>query len=71
MAEEYPEGANRARFMFLEALSKLELGDREHFMSDLKTLVEKHPQSSVSELAGLYVKGLKAARTFRRGRFAG
>ena len=62
MAEEYPEGANRARFMFLEALSKLELGDREHFMADLRTIVEKYPQSSVSELAGLYVKGLKEGR---------
>lgn len=69
MAEEYPEGANRARFMFLEALSKLELGDREHFMSDLKTLVEKHPQSSVSELAGLYVKGLKEGRILQGGKF--
>lgn len=69
MAEEYPEGANRARFMFLEALSKLELGDREHFMADLRTIVEKYPQSSVSELAGLYVKGLKEGRLLQGGRF--
>ena len=69
MAEEYPEGANRARFMFLEALSKLELGDREHFMEDLKTIVEKYPQSSVSELAGLYVKGLKEGRLLQGGKF--
>lgn len=69
MAQEYPEGANRARFMFLEALSKLELGDREHFMTDLKTLVESYPQSSVSELAGLYVKGLKEGRILQGGKF--
>lgn len=69
MAEEYPEGANRARFMFLEALSKLELGDREHFMADLRTIVEKYPQSSVSELAGLYVKGLKEGRLLQGGKF--
>lgn len=69
MAEEYPEGANRARFMFLEALSKLEMGDREHFMEDLKTIVEKYPQSSVSELAGLYVKGLKEGRLLQGGKF--
>ena len=69
MAEEYPEGANRARFMFLAALSKLELGDREHFMEDLKTIVEKYPQSSVSELAGLYVKGLKEGRLLQGGKF--
>ena len=69
MAEEYPEGPNRARFMFLEALSKLEMGDREHFMEDLKTIVEKYPQSSVSELAGLYVKGLKEGRLLQGGKF--
>lgn len=69
MAEEYPEGANRARFMFLEALSKLELGDREHFMADLRAIVEKYPQSSVSELAGLYVKGLKEGRLLQGGKF--
>ena len=69
MAREYPEGENRARFMFLEALSNLELGDREHFMSDLRTIVEKYPQSSVSELAGLYVKGLKEGRLLQGGAF--
>lgn len=69
MRQEYPNGDNRARFMFLEAMSKLELGDREHFMSDLKELVEKFPQSSVSELAGLYVKGLKEGRLLASGKF--
>ena len=69
MEREYPNGANRARFMFLEALSKLELGDRENFMNDLRTIVEKYPQSSVSELAGLYVKGLKEGRLLQGGKF--
>lgn len=69
MAQEYPDGDNRARFMFLEALSKLELGDREHFLNDLRTIVEKYPQSSVSELAGLYVKGLKEGRLLQGGMF--
>ena len=69
MAQEYPEGDNRARFMFLEALSNLELGDRDNFMNDLRTIVEKYPQSSVSELAGLYVKGLKEGRLLQGGKF--
>ena len=69
MEREYPEGENRARFLFLEALSRLEQGDREHFMTDLKNLVEKYPQSSVSELAGLYVKGLKEGRLLQGGKF--
>jgi len=69
MAHAYPEGENRPRFMFLEALGRLEMGDRERFMSDLRTLVEKYPQSSVSELAGLYVKGLREGRLLQGGRF--
>ena len=69
MEREYPDGANRARFMFLEALSKLEMGDRENFLNDLRTIVEKYPQSSVSELAGLYVKGLKEGRLLQGGKF--
>ncbi len=67
--KEYPNGANRPRFMFLKAMSKLELGDREHFLGDLKALLEKYPQSSVSELAGMYVKGLKEGRLLASGKF--
>ena len=67
--KEYPNGDNRARFMFLEAISRLELGDREHFMRDLRAIVEKYPQASVSELAGLYVKGLKEGRLLQGGKF--
>ena len=69
MGTDYPDGKNRARFLFLEAMSRLELGDREHFMSDLKALIERYPQSSVSELAGLYVKGLKEGRLLQGGKF--
>lgn len=68
-AQEYPEGENRPRFMFIEAMSRLEMGDRERFMKDLKTIVEKYPKSSVSELAGLYVKGLKEGRLLASGKF--
>ena len=67
--EEYPNGDNRPRFMFLEAMSKLEMGDREHFMNDLKAIVEKYPKASVSELAGMYVKGLKEGRLLASGKF--
>ena len=67
--KEYPEGINRPRFMFLEALSRLEQGDTDNFMRELRALVEKYPQSSVSELAGLYVKGLKEGRLLQGGHF--
>ncbi len=67
--KEYPNGANRPRFMFIDAMSKLETGNRDEFMSTLKEIVEKYPKSSVSELAGLYVKGLKEGRLLASGKF--
>jgi len=67
--KEYPNGENRPRFMFIDALSCLETGDRDKFMSSLKEIVEKYPKSSVSELAGLYVKGLKEGRLLASGTF--
>lgn len=68
LAKEYPDGDNRARLMFLTALSRLELGEREQFMSSLKEIVEKYPKSTVSELAGLYVKGLQEGRILASGK---
>ena len=66
---EYPEGANRPRFMFLQTMSRLEMGDRQQFLEGMKTIVEKYPQSTVSELAGLYVKGLKDGRVLASGKY--
>lgn len=65
----YPNGDNRPRFMFLDAICRLEQGERDQFMSSMKEIVEKYPQSSVSELAGLYVKGLKEGRLLASGKF--
>lgn len=69
--KEYPKGDNRPRFMFLEAMSQLEMGNTDNFMNKLKSIVEKYPKSSVSELAGLYVKGLKEGRLLSSGKFTG
>ena len=67
---EYPKGANRARFLFIDAMSKLEKGDRGQFMSAMKNIVQTYPQSTVSELAGLYVKGLQEGRILASGRMS-
>lgn len=66
---EYPQGENRARFMFLTALSRLELGERDQFLGAMRDIVEKYPKSTVSELAGLYVKGLKEGRLLASGKY--
>ncbi len=66
--ERYPEGANKARFMFLEAMSQLEVGNRNGFLNLMKSIVEKYPKSTVSELAGLYVKGVREGRILTSGK---
>lgn len=66
---EYPQGDNRARFMFLTALSRLELGERDQFLGAMRDIVENYPKSTVSELAGLYVKGLKEGRLLASGKY--
>ena len=66
--ERYPEGANKARFMFLEAMSQLEVGNRSGFLNLMKGIVEKYPKSTVSELAGLYVKGVREGRILTSGK---
>jgi len=68
LAKEYPDGENRARLMFITALSRLEMGERDQFMASLKEIVEKYPKSTVSELAGLYVKGLQEGRLLASGK---
>lgn len=67
IAKEYPDGANRPRFMFLNVMSLLNLGQSDKFYNGMKEIVEKYPKSTVSELAGLYVKGLKEGRLLSSG----
>ena len=67
-AKEYPKGANRARFLFLATLSRLEMGERDQFLRSMREIVQQYPQSTVSELAGLYVKGLENGRILASGR---
>lgn len=61
-ANKYPNGINRPKFMFLQALSRLQTGERSLFVSELKELVAKYPESDVSELAGMMVKGVESGR---------
>ena len=67
-AKEYPDGINRARFMFINAMSQLNLGQTNKFMSAMKDIVSRYPQSTVSELAGLFVKGIQDGRLLTGGK---
>ena len=67
-AKEYLDGENRARFMFLSAMSRLSQGDDSRFLTEMKDIVTNYPKSTVSELAGLFVKGLQNGRLLASGR---
>ena len=70
-AKEYPEGENRPRFMFLKAMSQLSQGETAGFMAAMREIVSTYPQSTVSELAGLYVKGMQEGRLLASGKGLG
>jgi hypothetical protein len=67
--ERFPLGQNRPKFLFISGLSKLNQGDALGCVDDLKTVVEKYPQSEVSELAGMIVKGVQEGRQLFGGKF--
>lgn len=66
-AKEYPDGENRPRFMFLKAMSQLCQGETSGFMTSMRDIVSTYPQSTVSELAGLFVKGMQEGRLLASG----
>ena len=67
--ERFPLGENRPKFIFIDALSHLNEGDGDGCMERLKTVVEKYPQSEVSEMAGMIIKGVQEGRKLHGGKF--
>lgn len=68
-ASRFPLGANRDKFIFIGGLSKLNGGDADGCVKDMQEVVEKYPQSDVSEMAGMIINGVKAGRTLYGGKF--
>ena len=62
-------GANRDKFIFINGLSKLNVGDSQGCLDDMKTVVEKYPTSDVSPIAGMIINGVKEGRQLRGGKF--
>ncbi len=62
-------GANRDKFVFIDGLSKLNNGDGAGCLEAMRTVVEKYPKSSVAELAGMIINGVKEGRQLRGGKF--
>ena len=67
--QRFPLGANRDKFVFLGGLGKLNEGDADGCLKDMKTVVEKYPQSGVATMAGMIVKGVGEGRRLRGGQF--
>ena len=68
-AERFPLGENRPKFLFINGLSLLNEGNAKDCISELKTVVEKYPQSEVTEMAGMIIKGVQEGRTLYGGTF--
>lgn len=68
-AERFPLGANRSKFIFIDGLSQLNRGDAQACVASMKEVVEKYPDSEVSPMAGMIIKGVQAGRGLHGGKF--
>mgnify|MGYP002523745361 FL=1 len=65
----FPQGENRDKFLFIEGLSLLNEGDGDGSIARLKEVVEKFPDSEVSKMAGMIIKGVNEGRRLHGGKF--
>ncbi|MBP3512624.1 MAG: tetratricopeptide repeat protein [Prevotella sp.] len=68
-ASRFPLGQNRPKFIFIDGLSRLNEGDAEGCVAGMKEVVGKYPDSEVTEMAGMIIKGVLAGRRLHGGRF--
>ena len=68
-ATRFPLGANRDKFLFIGGLGKLNSGDANGCVADMKELVEKFPKSQLGEMAGMIINGVNAGRRLHGGKF--
>ena len=68
-AERFPLGANRPKFIFIEGLTCLNEGDANACVERMKQVVEDYPDSEVTGIAGMILKGVQAGRALYGGRF--
>lgn len=67
--KEYPDGLNRPKFMLVHALSRLNTATTKELIEELRELLQKYPESDVSAMAGMIVKGLESGREIGTGMF--
>lgn len=59
---DFPEGAHRAKFLFIHAMTQLYQGNQRQFLQELKELISRYPQSEITEMAQHIVKGMQDGR---------
>lgn len=67
--QRFPLGLHRAKFLFVEGLTLLNEGEIDSCLVRLKTVVERYPDSEVSPMAGMIVKGVQEGKTLHGGKF--
>lgn len=67
--QKFPQGQNRPKFIFVNALSRLATAPADTLISELTGLVTDYPKSDVSEMAGMIVNGLRAGRQIGTGSY--
>ena len=65
----FPKGQHRPKFLFIEGLSLLNEGDAKGCAERMQQVVEQYPESEVSELAGMIIRGIQQGRQLHGGRF--
>ena len=65
----FPLGQHRPKFLFIEGMSLLNEGHAAECTERMKQVVEKYPQSEVSELAGMIIRGVQQGRRLHGGKF--
>ncbi len=67
--QRFPQGGHRDKFLFIEGLSLLNEGYGDSCIVRLKEVVERFPDSEVSEMAGMIIKGVNDGRRLHGGKF--
>ncbi|MBQ4387828.1 MAG: tetratricopeptide repeat protein [Prevotella sp.] len=67
--QRFPLGQHRPKFLFIEGLSLLNDGDAKGCTERMKQVVDDYPQSEVSEMAGMILRGVQQGRTLYGGKF--
>lgn len=67
MKKDYPLSPILPKFVFINALSYLTEGDNEEFKEGLTELLQKWPDTDMTDMASAILKGLKAGRELHAG----